>query len=198
MKQGNHFIQNFEILEYAVAKKDVDCATCHGKGKIKKANANGYMQDVLCATCNGTGYTTMDLPTEWYFLWLIRLLFFIIELLPTVVKIVMPIGAYDRMIYAEEKDMEMYLTSSTYLDRIRNMHEMELKDHEEQLRVQKEAEQEIRKKLIAEMKDAQWKIAEAAVKKWEETELQKLKDSSGQRITASSQPDDAHRTEYVV
>lgn len=198
MKQGNHFIQNFEILEYAVAKKDVDCATCHGKGKIKKANANGYMQDVLCATCNGTGYTTMDLPTEWYFLWLIRLLFCIIELLPTVVKIVMPIGAYDRMIYAEEKDMEMYLTSSTYLDRIRNMHEMELKDHEEQLRVQKEAEQEIRKKLIAEMKDAQWKIAEAAVKKWEETELQKLKDSSGQRITASSQPDDAHRTEYVV
>lgn len=198
MKQGNHFIQNFEILEYAVGKKNVDCAICHGKGKIKKANANGYMQDVLCATCNGTGHTTTDLPTEWYFLWLIRLLFFIIELLPTVVKIVMPIGAYDRMVYAEEKDMEKYLTSSTYLDRICNMHDMELKNHEEQLRVQKEAEQEIRKKLIEEMKDAQWKIAEAAVKKWKETELQKLKDSSEQRITASSQPDDARRTEYVV
>lgn len=198
MKQGNHFIQNFEILEYAVGKKNVDCATCHGKGKIKKANANGYMQDILCATCNGTGHTTTDLPTEWYFLWLIRLLFFIIELLPTVVKIVMPIGAYDRMVYAEEKDMEKYLTSSTYLDRIRNMHDMELKNHEEQLRVQKEAEQEIRKKLIEEMKDAQWKIAEAAVKKWEKTELQKLKDSSEQRISASSQPDDARRTEYVI
>lgn len=174
MKQGNHLIQNFEILEYAVGKKNVDCATCHGKGKIKKANNSGYMQDIQCATCNGIGHITTNLPTEWYFLWLIRLLFFIIELLPTVVKIVMPIGAYDRMIYAEEKDMEKYLASSTYLDRIRNMHDIELRNHEEQLRVQKEAEQEIRKKLITEMKYAQWEIAETAIKKWKEKELQKL------------------------
>ena len=198
MKQGNHFIQNFEILEYAVGRKNIDCATCHGKGKIKKANSSGYMQDVQCATCNGTGHITTDLPTEWYFLWLIRLLFFIIELLPTVVKIVMPIGAYDRMIYAEEKDMKNYLESSTYLDRIRNMHDMELKNHEEQLRIQKEAEQDIRKKLIAEMKDAQWEIAEAAVNKWKETELQKLENPSEQKIVKSSQPTDARRTEYVV
>lgn len=198
MKQGNHFIQNFEILEYAVGRKDIDCATCHGRGKIKKANSSGYMQDVQCATCNGTGHMTTDLPTEWYFLWLIRLLFFIIELLPTVVKIVMPIGAYDRMIYAEEKDMEKYLNSSTYLDRIRNMHDMELKNHEEQLRVQKEAEQEIRKKLIAEIKDAQWEIAGTAVKNWKETELQKLRTTSEQKSPESSQPDDARRTEYVV
>ena len=156
------------------------------------------MQDVQCTTCNGTGYITTDLPTEWYFLWLIRLLFFIIELLPTVVKIVMPIGAYDRMVYAEEKDMEKYLTSSTYLERIRNMHDMELKNHEEQLKTQKEAEQEIRKKLITEMKDAQWEIADAAVKKWKEKELQKLKDSSEQKHTESPQSNDARRTEYVV
>lgn len=198
MKQGNHFIQNFEILEYAVGRKNIDCSACHGKGKIKKANSSGYMQDEQCATCHGTGHTTTDLPTEWYFLWLIRLLFFIIELLPTVVKIVMPIGAYDRMVYAEEKYMEKYLNSSTYLDRIRNMHDMELKNHEEQLQVQKEAEQEIRKKLIAEMKDAQWEIAETAVKKWKETELQKLGASSEQKNQESSQQDDARRTEYVV
>ncbi len=198
MKQGNHFIQNFEILEYAVGRKNIDCARCHGKGKIKKTNSSGYIQDVQCATCNGTGHTITDLPTEWYFLWLIRLLFFIIELLPTVVKIVMPIGAYDRMVYAEEKDMEKYLNSSTYLDRIRNMHDMELRNHEEQLRVQKEAEQEIRKKLIAEMKDAQWEIAETAVKKWKEIELQKLRVSSEQKNQESSRPNDARRTEYVV
>ena len=110
----------------------------------------------------------------------------------------MPIGAYDRMVYAEEKDMEKYLNSSTYLDRIRNMHDMELKNHEEQLQVQKEAEQEIRKKLIAEMKDAQWEIAETAVKKWKETELQKLGASSEQKNQESFQQDDARRTEYVV
>lgn len=198
MKQGNHFIRNFEILEYAVGKKNIDCATCYGKGKIKKANSSGYIQDVQCETCNGKGYITTDLPTEWYFLWLIRLLFFIIELLPTVVKIVMPIGAYDRMIYAEEKDMEKYLSSTIYLDRIRNMHDMDLRNHEEQLRIQKEAEQEIRKRLITEMKDAQWEIAEVAVKKWKETELKKMEVISEQKIIESSQPGDTRRTEYVV
>ena len=44
-----------------------------------------------------------NLPTELFFLWMIRLLFFIIEILPTVVKIVTPVGSYDRMVQAEEK-----------------------------------------------------------------------------------------------
>ena len=66
------------------------------------------------------------------------------------------------------------------------------------LRIQKEAEQEIRKKLITEMKDAQWEIAEAAVKKWKETELKKLENPSEQKTMESAQPNDARRTEYVV
>lgn len=48
------------------------------------------------------------------------------------------------------------------------------------------------------MKDAQWEIAEAAVKKWKETELQKLENPSEEKIVKSSQPTDARRTEYVV
>lgn len=48
------------------------------------------------------------------------------------------------------------------------------------------------------MKDAQWEIAETAVKKWKETELQKLGASSEQKNQESSQQDDARRTEYVV
>lgn len=110
----------------------------------------------------------------------------------------MPIGAYDRMIYAEENDMEKYLSSTTYLDRIRNMHDMDLRNHEEQLRIQKEAEQEIRKRLITEMKSAQWEIAEVAVKKWKEAELKKMEVISEQKIIESSQPDDTRRTECVV
>lgn len=143
LKQGNHFIQNFEILEYAVGVRD----------------KNG------------------SLPTEWFFLWLIRLLFFIIELLPTVVKIVMPIGMYDRMVHAEELDMAAYLSSEEYQERIRSIHEIEIKAHEEQLQMQSEAEKSVRAKILEEMKAAQLEIAEAAVRKWKEEEVSKLSSS---------------------
>lgn len=165
IKEGNHFIQNFEILEYAVTPQDIDCVRCKGKGKIKNEN---------CFSCYGTGKVKGERPTEWYFLWLIRLLFFIIELLPTVVKIVMPIGPYERMVYAKEKDVENYLSSPDYLAKIRSMHDMETKAHEEQISAQIAAEQDIRKALMDQLMAAQIEIAEAAIKQWRESELIKM------------------------
>ena len=165
IKEGNHFIQNFEILEYAVTPQDIDCVRCKGKGKIKNEN---------CFSCYGTGKVKGERPTEWYFLWLIRLLFFIIELLPTVVKIVMPIGPYERMVYAEEKDVENYLSSPDYLAKIRSMHDIETKAHEEQISAQIAAEQDIRKALMDQLKAAQIEIAEAAINQWRESELIKM------------------------
>lgn len=165
MQQGNHFIQNFEILEYAVSSKEIVCNQCNGAKTI---------QDKQCANCHGEGKVWTDLPTEWYFLWLIRILFFIIELLPTVVKVVMPLGVYDRMLLAEEKNMENYLASNVYADHIRNMHDMRTKAHEEQLKAHNDAERDIRNKLIEKLRDAQLEVAEAAVRKWHEEELKKL------------------------
>lgn len=145
---GNHFIQNYRILEYAVWKRD----------------ANG------------------DLPTELFFLWMIRLLFFIIEILPTVVKIVTPIGSYDRMVYAEEKQMMEYLASTEYIDRIRNMHDVELKAREEQLKRQHEVELELKNDILGKVKDAQVEVANATVVQWKESELSKLKPHSSEVV----------------
>lgn len=144
--KGNHFIQNYRILEYAVWRRD----------------ANG------------------DLPTELFFLWMIRLLFFIIEILPTVVKIVTPIGSYDRMVYAEEKQIMEYLDSAEYIDRIRNMHDVELKAREEQLKRQREVELELKNDILEKVKDAQLEVADATVAQWKESELSKLKPYSSE------------------
>lgn len=146
--KGNHFIQNYRILEYAVWKRD----------------ANG------------------DLPTELFFLWMIRLLFFIIEILPTVVKIVTPIGSYDRMVYAEEKQMMEYLASTEYIDRIRNMHDVELKAREEQLKRQHEVELELKNDILEKVKDAQLEVADATVVQWKESELSKLTPHSSEVV----------------
>ena len=63
IKNGNSFIRNYTILEWAVSPQNPQ-----NKGKM---------------------------ANEGVFLWLIRLLFLIIEILPTIVKIVTPYGAYD-------------------------------------------------------------------------------------------------------
>ena len=139
--KGNHFIQNYRILEYAVWKRD----------------ANG------------------ELPTELFFLWMIRLLFFIIEILPTVVKIVTPIGSYDRMVHAEESQMSTYLESDEYIDHIRNMHDMELKAREEQLKKQNEIEMELKNDILEKVKNAQMEVADATIQKWKESEISKIK-----------------------
>lgn len=137
--RGNHFIQNYRILEYAVWRRD----------------ANG------------------NLPTELFFLWMIRLLFFIIEILPTVVKIVTPIGSYDRMVHAEEKEVMDYLASPQYIERIRDMHDIELRAREEQLKKQHDIELELKNDILEKVKEAQLEVADAAVAQWKKKELLK-------------------------
>ena len=139
MVNGNHFIRNFEILDWAVLP----------------SNNDGKWMDFI-------------------FLWMIRLLFFIVEILPTVVKIVTPVGSYDWMVHREEEDMKEYLKSSEYGDSIKRMHEIELQAREDLLQQQHLAEQELKKQILERMRDAQMKVANAAIAKWESDQLAKL------------------------
>lgn len=140
MINGNHFIRNFEILDWAVLP----------------SNNDGKWMDFI-------------------FLWMIRLLFFIVEILPTVVKIVTPVGSYDWMVHREEEDMKEYLKSSEYGDSIKRMHKMELQAKEDLLHLQHEAEQDLKKQILERMRDAQMMVANAAIEKWESDQLGKLK-----------------------
>ena len=140
IKNGNHFIQNYRVLEYAVWERD------------EKGN----------------------LPTELFFLWMIRLLFFIIEILPTIVKIVTPIGSYDRMVQAEEKQVMTYLESDEYIECIRKMHGIELKSREEQLQKQHKIELELKSDILEKVKNAQLEVADATIAKWKDSEKSKL------------------------
>lgn len=152
MQNGNHFIRNFEILDWAVLP----------------SNNDGKWMDFV-------------------FLWMIRLLFFIVEILPTVVKIVTPVGSYDWMVYREEEDIKEYLKSSEYGESIKRMHEIELQTREDMLQQQHIAEQELKKQILERMRDAQMKVANAAIAKWESEQLAKL--SVGAVPSAPSLPD---------
>ena len=142
LSNGNHFIHNFQILEYSVWQRD----------------KNGNLTD----------------ETQLMFLWLIRLLFFIVEILPTIVKIVSPVGSYERLVYAEEQQLMEYINSDEYNDRIRNIHNLAISIQEELQQQQHDLEIDLKRQLIEKMKNAQIEVAEYAITKWRENEMKKI------------------------
>lgn len=156
LERGNHFIQNFQILEYAVWQKDKD----------------GNLTD----------------KTQLLFLWLIRVLFFIVEILPTVVKIVSPIGSYERMVHAEEKSLMEYLESPEYDDKIRSIHRLALDTQNELQQEQHDQELTLKKELLDRIKQAQLEVASIAIDKWKQRELAKLNKEPD--ATSSKEPED--------
>jgi phage-related minor tail protein len=111
--------------------------------------------------------------TQLCFLWLIRLLFFIIEILPTVVKIVTPVGSYDRVVFAEEKSMAEYLSSSEFIDSMKEIHDAELHTQLEETRLKQKAELQMKKDILDKITTAQVAVANKAIEEWEKAELKK-------------------------
>ena len=126
--------------------------------------------------------------TQLCLLWLIRLLFFIIEILPTVVKIVTPIGSYDRVVYAQEKSMEEYLDSSEFLDSMREIHKSEITTQLEEAKLRQDAELQMTKDILEKMTAAQIDVANLAIAKWEERERQKYEDKKDEPSLSSIHP----------
>ena len=121
------------------------------------------------------------------FLWLIRLLFFIIEILPTIVKIVSPIGSYERMVHAEEQSLLEYLESTEYDNQIKSIHRLALSTQSELQQEQHDQEVALKKELLDKIKQSQLEVATAAIEKWKEQELAKINTVSS---TSSSEDGD--------
>ena len=90
-------------------------------------------------------------------------------------KIVTPVGSYDRMVQAEEKQVMAYLESNEYIERIRSMHDIELRAREEQLQKQHQIELELKSDILEKVKIAQIEIADATIAKWKDSEMSKVK-----------------------
>ncbi|OOQ58792.1 hypothetical protein BC343_09085 [Mucilaginibacter pedocola] len=99
--------------------------------------------------------------TVFWFLWLIRVLFFVIEVLPTIAKIATPVGAYDIAISAKEKDIEQDLLARTddYLAEQKSLRTIEHDAVQTQLQDRIEIESELHKLLLTEIAAAQEEVA---------------------------------------
>ena len=88
-------------------------------------------------------------------LWLFRLMLFVIELLPTVVKMVTPMGNYDRRVYQEEHELEEYLKSENYKTGLQKNFERKI-THKKDI-------QELKYKMEKDCAEQQTKIAQEAI-----------------------------------
>lgn len=106
-------------------------------------------------------------------LWLIRILFFTIEILPTIAKIATPLGAYDLAIYRKEKDFELELEQRTseYLKQQKELRDIEYKAEKEQTLERTQIENNLHRELLSEIAVVQNKIARDKIEEFKKKHL---------------------------
>jgi hypothetical protein len=106
--------------------------------------------------------------TIFMLLWLIRILFFTIEILPTIAKISTPIGAYDIAIYKMEKDFEKELDekTETYLKQRAQVLQIECEAEQEQLKNRLQIENKLHKELLTEIAIVQNEVARKKIEEF--------------------------------
>lgn len=121
-------------------------------------------------------------PWDGIFIWLIRCFFFIIELLPTLVKIVMPIGVYDSLLYEKEQELKAYFNSDEFHNIMRQREVVSIQHKLDLEKDQNDIDKTTRHDILRLMSDAQIEVADAYSKKWKQEALDKLNIAPPQNV----------------
>lgn len=167
-KHDNSFVFNFMVLEdlakrYRKVLKPKKTAEKESVSNIEisdSLNINNVFK-INPSKLEWVNEYDSEGATIFFLLWLIRILFFTIEILPTIAKIATPIGAYDRAIYKKEKDLELDLDEKTseYLLNQQKLREIEFEAEQKQLKDRVKIENELHKELITEIASVQNEVA---------------------------------------
>lgn len=155
IKDKKGFVLRFMILEdLASSTKKIEAKDTKGK-TIQKTVSNEEGATIL------------------FLLWLIRILFFTIEILPTIAKIATPLGAYDFAIYRKEKEIEEDLEKRTedYIKQQKVIRDLEHKAHQEQTIEKNKIENELHKEILKEISIAQNEVAKKQIEDFKKSHL---------------------------
>jgi len=146
-------------IDKGLASADSSKRIFSEKIKNKKGFVLRYMILEDLATTNDS--QNKEGKTIWFLLWFIRILFFVIEILPTVAKLATPIGSYDHAIYAKEKNFEHELEqrSVEYLIQQKALREIEYEGQQKQTKERIKIEGNLHRELINEIAEAQNQVA---------------------------------------
>ena len=182
-KHDNSFVFNFMVLEdlakthrkvlKPVVKKNIDSLSNKTDSLSVNVASNNQSAEIQPSKLEWVSEYDSEGATILFLLWLIRILFFTIEILPTIAKIATPFGAYDRAIYRKEKDLEMELDEKTseYLLHQQKLREIEFEAEQKQLKDRVKIENELHKELTTEIASVQNEVARKKIEDFKNKHL---------------------------
>lgn len=159
INNGNNFTLYYGVLSHAIYKTH--------KVKVEKVGNDGKKY-----TYEEEEYVNKDFM---FLLWFIRAMFFVIEMLPSIVKIASESGQYELRIFHQENELKEYLESQEYKDYCHDMlnseNQLRLELQQERIDAEKQVQQNIIKDIIA----AEESVAQESIDEWEKKEKGKLR-----------------------
>ena len=157
-RNGNNFTLYYAVLAHAIYK-------------THKVTHERMGTDGKTYTYETEEFVNKDFM---FLLWFIRAMFFVIELLPSIVKVVSKAGQYELRVYHQEEELKKYLHSQEYQD---YCYKMLHGDNQLEMDLQAQrhdAEKKVQYDIIQAIIDAEESVAKDSIDNWEKLEKGKL------------------------
>ena len=157
-RNGNNFTLYYAVLAHAIYK-------------THKVTHERMGTDGKTYTYETEEFVNKDFM---FLLWFIRAMFFVIELLPSIVKVVSKAGQYELRVYHQEEELKKYLHSQEYQD---YCYKMLHGDNQLEMDLQAQrhdAEKKVQHDIIQAIINAEESVAEDSIDNWEKLEKGKM------------------------
>ena len=157
-RNGNNFTLYYAVLAHAIYK-------------THKVTHERMGTDGKTYTYETEEFVNKDFM---FLLWFIRAMFFVIELLPSIVKVVSKAGQYELRVYHQEEELKKYLHSQEYQD---YCYKMLHGDNQLEMDLQAQrhdAEKKVQYDIIQAIINAEESVAKDSIDNWEKLEKGKL------------------------
>lgn len=157
-RNGNNFTLYYAVLAHAIYK-------------THKVTHERMGTDGKTYTYETEEFVNKDFM---FLLWFIRAMFFVIELLPSIVKVVSKAGQYELRVYHQEEELKKYLHSQEYQD---CCYKMLHGDNQLEMDLQAQrhdAEKKVQHDIIQAIINAEESVAKDSIDNWERLEKGKM------------------------
>lgn len=172
----NQFTLGYAVLQYAVSRT----RPVYEERKETVPLSDGSVNEDGSPRTYEKEYTVQTgveraNPNEYFLLCLIRVMFFVLELIPTVVKVVAPVGGYEYEIYAGNSALARYYESDMFRDAVtsrqRAAADQDARLEQDWLDMEREMHSRLLKKVAA----AQEEVASRVIEDWRREQLDGVK-----------------------
>ena len=157
-RNGNNFTLYYAVLAHAIYK-------------THKVTHERMGTDGKTYTYETEEFVNKDFM---FLLWFIRAMFFVIELLPSIVKVVSKAGQYELRVYHQEEELKKYLHSQEYQD---YCYKMLHGDNQLEMDLQAQrhdAEKKVQHDIIQAIINAEESVAKDSIDNWKKLEKGKM------------------------